>query len=184
MANEIEKGDFQYDVPLVFKPLKDSIDPFVPACSPLAHDPMGVSGGIVQAPVAPSALAQQALAQQAMQSITGLPPSWPSKAAQQWMASQQANIGQGTLGAASQAWQTAATYLVTIIPLEEVGREKIRQLTAQLPMRVMETIDSIKLGVDPLRFEVIYKNNHVLIIHDVDKFPAAEHVSLVLLESS
>lgn len=203
MASEIEEGDFQYDVPLAY-------DPLVPACSPLAHgfdtsldeafkaqlypDPMGVSGGIAPPPMHPTALEVQARLQQAhtqalaqvKQMVNANPlaqhaqGNWQSTAAQQWM-SQQAS---GMLGGAGASWQQAANHLVHVIPIQEVGREKIRQLTDQLPMRVMEGIGYIRLYEDPLRFVVTYKNGHELIIHDVDKFPAPDHVSRILLESS
>jgi len=156
--------------------------------NPFEYDPVGVSGGIAPAPVqdvwgalgvAPAHIQrQQGLAQ--MNAAAQALNNWPSKAAQQWIAAQKSSAVQGMLGGAA-SWQTVATPLVEAIPIEEAGREKIRQLTVQLPMRALEKIANISLHKDPLRFAITYKNSHVLEIHEVDSFPAAEHISRILL---
>jgi hypothetical protein len=145
-------------------------DPFVPACSPFAHDPMGVSGGIAPAPVYGAALAN------ALQNIAthqSLQNNWPSQAAQQWMASQQQNV-----------MPQKPTHTVTVVPIAQVTRAKIDKLLEQLPMRVIVGISSVNFySEEPMRFTVVYTNMRVLEFNDIDDFPSAAHVSRVLLDS-
>ncbi len=178
------ENDFQYDVPLVY-------DPLVPACSPLAHDPMGVTGGIAPAPTYMGNLGSAL--NNAVNAITGLPPqytqqskdllaqannisqgAWPSVAAQRWMAAQANQSGAG---------QSVQSPALTIIPAAEKARAKLNKLLDQIPMRLAANIRDIDFyDRGPARFVITYTNTHTLEFENVDEFPTDTDIARIALE--
>jgi len=125
-----------------------------------------------------------------------------SQAAAQSLAAQQrynlaqqvfANSQQNLQNLQAQPWhglsagQIAASSIspaptITVNPLFQRAQEKLALMGQMLPMRVLQKIRSAQMFVDPLKFVVIFNNEHRLEFDDVDAFPSEEHIARIALE--
>ena len=60
--------------------------------------------------------------------------------------------------------------------------QKICRALDQLPMSICAHIDRIEFWQDPMRFTVVFGNQHKVSFDDVDRFPAEEHIARIALE--
>jgi hypothetical protein len=109
-----------------------------------------------------------------------LPPGWLSNPAVSSQMAQQ-NVAQMNAQWAS-VRQTAALPTTVDNPVHNAMNAKLFKLSTQLPMRLILQIKSVNLYNDPMRIEVLYMNDHVLVIPDVDAFPSEEHIARIALE--
>lgn len=106
------------------------------------------------------------------------------------------NLGlnaQGQVWSAQQAQYfnaaTAAviTAIVSVYPVDVVGRAKIDACCKQLPMRLLHKINSIVLAsntnTNELYFELRYTNGHTVTFSDVDAFPTDADIAMIALEA-
>ena len=103
--------------------------------------------------------------------------------AQQNFASQLSQYVNQGLSAANQAYQPPA---ISLSGLETKVQRKISQAIDQLPMSLCARIATIQFRYahenHPMRFVVVFTNNHTIEFLDVDGFPADEHIARIALE--
>jgi len=149
----------------------------------LGNSPPPVSDAISVDPFEPFAVGSQAAAQSmaAAQQRHNL--------AQQVFANSQQNLQnlQAQPWHGLSAGQIAASSItpapmITVNPLVQRAQEKLALMGQMLPMRVLQKIRSAQMFVDPLKFVVIFNNEHQLEFDDVDAFPSEEHIARIALE--